>query len=125
MMKYDPLKAPDPKSWMALDEMERVMLVERYHKAAKIRLPNRRLHSIIHEVVENQIAMGDELPVHKTLQRLMSEGLDRHDAIHAIGSVLADLMYGMMKKEIGSYDAQDYKRRLQALNAKEWLESAE
>lgn len=43
---------------------------------------------LIHVVVENQIALGDEIPVRRAVQRLMSEGLDRHDSIHAVGSVL-------------------------------------
>ena len=40
----------------------------------------------------------DELPVRRTAQRLMSEGLDRHDAIHAIGSVLAGNIHDLMRK---------------------------
>jgi hypothetical protein len=40
-------------------------------------MPNTVLHSAIHNVVENQVAMGDELNVANNLQRLMSEGLDR------------------------------------------------
>ena len=40
-------------------------------------------------VIENQIAMGDELPVRRALDRLMGEGLDRHGAVHAVGLVLA------------------------------------
>jgi hypothetical protein len=31
--------------------------------------------------VENQAALGDEIPVRGTLERLMGEGLDRHAAI--------------------------------------------
>ncbi len=42
-----------------------------------------------HVVVENQIALGDEIPVARNLHQLMAQGLDRHDAIHAIASVKA------------------------------------
>jgi hypothetical protein len=96
MRRYDPHQAPDPKEWNALDEQERMQLVEQYHRRAGIRLPNAKVHAVIHAVVENQIVLGDELPVRRTLQRLMSEGLDRHDAIHAIGSVLAEHMFELL-----------------------------
>ena len=33
-----------------------------------------------HVVVENQVALGEATPVPATLDRLMDEGLDRHDA---------------------------------------------
>jgi hypothetical protein len=35
--------------------------------------------------VDAQISLGAETPTGRIAQRLMSEGLDRHDAIHAIG----------------------------------------
>ncbi len=53
----------------------------------------------MHVVVENQIAMGDEIPVRDTLVRLMSEGLDRHDAVHAIATVLTNLIYASSKED--------------------------
>jgi len=46
------------------------------------------MHGVAHVIVENQIAAGDSTVEPVTLARLMREGLDRHDAIHAIGSVL-------------------------------------
>ena len=88
MERYDPLKAPDPKEWLSLDEQERIDLVQDYHRRARVELPNATGHAIAHVIVENQIALGDELAVERTLNRLVAEGLDRHDAIHAIGSVL-------------------------------------
>jgi len=38
MIKYDPLMAPDPMEWMALDEYERLELVVAYHRREKISL---------------------------------------------------------------------------------------
>ena len=32
MMKYDPLKPPDPAQWLAMDEGTRIALVEQYHR---------------------------------------------------------------------------------------------
>jgi hypothetical protein len=62
--------------------------VSAYHRRNRIRLPNPRLHSTIHAIIENQIAEG-MAKTRDALARLISEGLSRHDAIHAIGSVLS------------------------------------
>jgi uncharacterized protein len=94
MERYDPLKAPNPKEWLLLDEQERLDLVQDYHRRARIALPNEKAHAVAHAIVENQIALGDELNVERTLRRLMAEGLDRHDAIHAIGMACIELLHG-------------------------------
>ena len=39
-MEYDPLHAPDPKEWLALDETERLDLVAEFHEVKGIDLPN-------------------------------------------------------------------------------------
>jgi len=49
-------------------------------------LPNAHLHASIHAIVENQLAQEVVL-MKDSLDRLRAEGLDRHEAIHAIGSV--------------------------------------
>jgi hypothetical protein len=71
MQNYDPYKAPDPDEWLALDEQERIDLVRDYHRAAGIRLPNATMHATLHAVVEMQIALGDETPAQRTVERLM------------------------------------------------------
>jgi hypothetical protein len=92
MQHYDPLEAPDPEGWLALDEQERIALVRDYHRSAGIRVPNATLHATLHAMVETQIALGDETPARRTAQCLMDEGLDRHEAIHAIGSELTEFI---------------------------------
>ncbi len=101
MEAYDPLTAPDPDTWQAIGEAERIGLVIAHHRAAGAELPNERLHATIHVVIENQVAMGEEIPARATLARLMREGpkhkrLDRHDAIHAVGSVLAGFLHELL-----------------------------
>jgi hypothetical protein len=62
-----------------------------YHKRAKQPFSeSERLHAAAHVIVENQAALGDATVVPATLDRLMREGLDRHDAIHAIAYVHRD-----------------------------------
>jgi hypothetical protein len=128
-MKYNPLKAPEPEEWLAMDESERIRLVEDYHRRAGVRLPDVAAHSAhaaIHAVVESQIALGDEIPVRSTAQRLMAEGLDRHDAIHAIGSVLAGIMHDLSRNPPSDQDQDTNERyfaELQELTARGWLRS--
>ena len=87
MDRYNPELGPDANEWLQLDEDERLIPVEEYHRDARIFLPRkiRQLHATIHVVVENQLALNDE-PVVRALGRLVKEGLSRHDAVHAIGS---------------------------------------
>ncbi len=54
-----------------------------------------------------------------TLSRLMSEGLDRHDAIHAIGAIVAAEMSDMLRHQ-ATHDPEQYARKLQALTAARW-----
>ena len=100
MERYDPEMSPAGEDWLELDEGERLLLVEGYHRDARITLPKRarRLHASMHVVVENQLASNDE-PVVRALARLMKEGLSRHDAVHAIGSLVAEEVYDLPKQE--------------------------
>jgi hypothetical protein len=98
-MRYDPDLIPDPAGWLALDEDERIMLAEAYHRRAGIEVPNTKAHAVIHVIVENQVALGDELPVRRAIERLMTEGLDRHDAVHAVGSVLTAYLNDFLKED--------------------------
>jgi hypothetical protein len=121
---YDPLVAPDPEDWLAMDDDERALLVERYHRDTGVDVPRPKAHAMAHVIVENQIAEGDALPVRRTAQRLMAEGLDRHDAIHAIG---ATLMWHMNELVGGRRSADDpnaeYFAELERLTAADWLAS--
>ncbi len=124
MRKYDPSVNPDPAKWGSLGEDERLLLVQEYHERFDPDLPDLALHSVVHTVVENQIALGDEAPVAAILARLMSEGLDRHDAIHAIASVLVNYLQEMLS---GS-DTEDHNERyfeaLTELTAESWSSQA-
>jgi hypothetical protein len=99
MDAYNPDTSPTPTDWLRTDEGDRIELVSAYHRRKKIKLPNTQLHAVIHVVVENQLALGEETVV-KTLSRLQGEGLSRHDAIHAIGSVLAENLYELMQEGV-------------------------
>jgi hypothetical protein len=121
-MRYDALKAPDPQAWLDLDEQERIDQVIEYHRHNHLPLGgNAKLHGAAHVVVENQIAMGDATAVPATFKRLRDEGLDRHEAIHAVGSVLMGIVFDVIRKvdDEGNINAK-YGRELAALTAAGW-----
>lgn len=124
--RYNPELAPDSTEWLALDESERLQLVEQYHRDAKISLPQkaRRMHAVIHTIVENQLALEDQEIVRSTLLRLMQDGLTRHEAIHAIGSVLAEHMFNLLQTESEPPEGSaPYYAALQQLTAEKWRNS--
>lgn len=126
MRSYDPNIGPELAAWRTMDEGEQINLVMAYHRRAGADLPNPLLHATIHVVVENQIALGNEIPVQSTFARLQQEGLDRHDAVHAIGSILAGHMYDLAQGPPPSGDANAaYYHRLESLTASEWRAHAE
>ena len=96
MEEYDPNQDPPAEEWLALDELERISLCEEYHRRHRIRTPNAQRHAVVHAIVENQLALAEPVVV-ATLARLRSEGLDRHGAIHAIGSVLSDHLDSLLR----------------------------
>ena len=124
-MLYDPDRAVDPKAWLELNEGERIDLALDYHKRARIELPNAKVHAVIHAVVENQAALGGEYPVGEKLRQLMEEGLNRHDAIHAIGSVLMQHLLDVMQDRAEGDLNEPYLRDLATLTAKKWLASGQ
>jgi hypothetical protein len=121
LMRYDPHEDIDSDAWLALDESEREQLVVRYHRRQRIRLPNETVHALVHVMVENQVALGDSFPVREVLLRLMSEGLDRHEAVHAIGSVLSSTLFTAMREKDADRDLNsDYIEKLKSLSAESW-----
>lgn len=126
MEVYDPDSAPDPERWLALDEWERLDLVQDAVRSEP-HLPNPKLHATFHLIVENQVAMGEKTPAAATLERLVGEGLTRHDAVHAVGSVLSAHVYRAMKFGGEALDGGDpgesYRVGLDSLTAEAWRRS--
>jgi Protein of unknown function (DUF1186)/SEC-C motif len=130
--EYDPLVEPDPEGWLNMDEQERMDLILAYHRRESIELPNEKAHATFHTIIENQIAEGDELPVRRTVQRLMTDGLDRHEAIHAVGLVLAEHIGDLLREAdqrgqpTPDRDPNDaYFAALARLTAEDWRRSGD
>lgn len=121
-MRYNPKQTPNSKTWNATDEIDRLIAIERSHKK---NMPRLRLHSAIHMVVENQAALGDETPVQETVDRLQREGLNRHDAVHAVGSVLAEHLHEITTGGTNNDVNETYFSRIKELTAKTWRAQAD
>ena len=120
---YDPGIQPNAEFWLELDEQERISLIESFHRQAKIDLPNVRVHATFHAIVENQVALGVDCVV-RAIQRLVKQGLSRHDAVHAIASLLADHLYEQANlKTVDTAEVVNtrYESAVERLTAREWL----
>jgi len=122
--RYNPEVPPDATDWLDLDEQERIQLVEAWHRKAREKLPDHTAHAIFHVAVENQIAEGMESVV-RAMARLMDQGLDRHDAVHAIGSCLVDHFFEVADSEDDRVTDDSYDAAVERLNAEEWLRKYE
>lgn len=120
---YDPEHAPEPDAWLALDESERLDRVHRFHVRAGVKVPSMPAHAAIHVIVENQLAMG-EPPTLRALARLREGGLSRHDAVHAIGSVIAMAVQRLAANREPDAEAtyrQRVEAEIEALTAEQWM----
>ena len=83
MERYDPKVAPESKEWLALDEGERTLLVEQYHRDARIELPKhaRSVHAIgsvlieyVHDLLHSKTpSTNDHAPYYAALLQLTPE----------------------------------------------------
>jgi len=123
MKRYDANKTPEPAEWLNLDELKQIALVTDYHVRLREKTPNLQIHAVIHVTVENQLA--EEIrTVREALERLMAEGVDRHEAIHAIGSVLIVHLSKLIRREHTAQNPhEEYFKDLQSLTKRSWIES--
>lgn len=122
MRPYDPDRGPDVEDWLDADEQERIDAVRRHHKKTRERIPSLLGHAVIHAIVETQLATR-EAAVQQAFDRLRAEGLDRHDTIHAIGWVLANVFESVMKREASISTVapnEAYTKALEVLSAEAW-----
>ena len=123
--RYNPLSAPNAERWLAEDDAEKLDRVMRSHRRKGLDASKFKLHALVHTIVENQIAMGDDIPVAEAIDRLIAEGLDRHEAIHAVAGKLMEHIWDITHSESQpSDDLHDaYFNAVRQLTAEEWLGS--
>ncbi|MFT5085569.1 MAG: hypothetical protein ACI9Y1_003630 [Lentisphaeria bacterium] len=117
MQSYNPAKTPDSDRWLASDEGSRLNLVRSFHEAEGTDFEDEgafNLHSCIHVLVENQLALAVDL-VPETLAKLQRQGLNRHEAIHAVGAVVCTDLFGLLKGNQTKFNPALYRRKLENL----------
>jgi hypothetical protein len=125
MRRYDPAVPPNAQAWLALDEQKRIDLIREYHQSSGISLPSIEAHATAHVVVENQLAEGLPAAVN-AFGRLTLAGLDRHEAVHAIGAVLMNHLWNLANGPLPSGDTnQAYFAALDALTRESWENGGE
>lgn len=98
--KYNPLKSPKAKEWLAMDEGKRIELIKAYHRKNGGYGNNLNLHASIHVIIENQAALKNETPVAAKLKILERQGLDRHEAVHAVGNIVIKYFFDISNDNI-------------------------
>ncbi len=119
---YDPSVDADPQAWLGLDEIVRTLVVEQAHRDVDFgEEANPRAHALAHVLVENGLAQADG-PTRAALERLQREGLDRHEAVHAIGSVLMWHIHEILAQGIDDKAVSDriYRDALEKLTPESW-----
>jgi hypothetical protein len=113
---YDADEDPHAERWLKLDESEQQQAIMAYHDAAQPhpRPPSRRLHALMHAVVETQIASNTPPEARQALERLTSQGLSRHDAIHAIATPMAEFIFEASQGK--RYDPEAHRKALDDLD---------
>ena len=122
MKYYNPDEPLNVNEWLVLDDEERKILVSKYHERIKEEFPDSgafSMHSLIHVIVENQIATNVDF-VPETVTRLVIQGLPRHEAIHAISAIIMEDIYGMLKGTTKEFSPKKYRRKLEKISAKRW-----
>ena len=121
MKRYDPNRAPEPAKWLELDEEERIVLIERFHRKLPEHAQSLKAHASVHAAVETQLALNDPPSAREALTRLMGEGLDRHEAIHAIASILAEYLFEALRGSGAKDTSNDaYAQALSRVTAASW-----
>ncbi len=122
LWNYDAAVGPNPKDWQRWDEDERVLAIEEYHRCEQPHEPadNPKMHALLHTVVETQLSNGEPSEIGEALVRLTAEGLNRHEAIHAMGTLVAEMLFAVLDQGRDP-DIRAYRQALADLSARQWL----
>lgn len=122
MDTYNPLIEPNKDEWLKSSEYDRIDAVREFHENSDDEFEADgalSIHSTLHVIVENQLAMEVEL-IPETIEKLTRQGLDRHEAIHAIGAIISEDLFYIMRGEKTEFSPKQYRRKLEKITAKRW-----
>ena len=77
------------------------------------------LHASFHVIIENQLAENITIVV-QTVAKLMRQGLDRHEAIHAIAAIISEDVLKVAKGEGEAFTMKKFRKRFEKITAKRW-----
>lgn len=113
---YHPLIEPNKDEWLESSEYDRIDAVRKYHENSdedEFEEGNAlSIHSMLHVIVENQLAMGIELNP-ETIEKLTQQGLDRHEAIYAIGAIISDDIFYIVRGDKTEFSPTEYQKKLE------------
>ncbi len=117
---YDAALGPDPGVWLNLDQGDMILAIEHHHVRERLRSRSSGLHShaVVHMAVETQLAEDHPSESRQALERLRAQGLDRHEAVHALGAVFSAHLGQAVRTD--HFDQQGYARDLAQLDAEAW-----
>ena len=116
---YDVSRAPDAAEWLALDEAARIALVAEAHRRTRASVGgSEEAHASIHVVVEDRLAMGHAAVV-AAYERCRAAGVDRHNAIHALASVVTNHMVAVLESREG-FDQATADGDFEAIDPEKW-----
>ncbi|AKU99402.1 hypothetical protein AKJ09_06066 [Labilithrix luteola] len=112
---YDVENPPAPEAWLAMDESERIALVEEAHRRTNSPVgQNPHAHATIHVTVENRLA-AKHGPVVAAYDRFRAAGINRHTTVHALASVVARHMMDILERR-EDFDQETADRDFDALD---------
>jgi hypothetical protein len=116
---YDVSRAPDAAEWLQLDEAARIALVAEAHRRTRGSVGgNEEAHASIHVVVEDRLAMGHAAVV-TAYERCRAAGVDRHNAIHALASVVTNHMVAVLESQAG-FDQATADQDFESIDPEKW-----
>lgn len=123
-LSYDPDQAPDPRNWLKIPEGKRLLLVRDAHRDDGLEPDALLMHANIQMVIENQIAARIGCVV-RAMARLQAEGLGRHDALHALATVLSEHLHLVSQAEqdgTAAPTSDQYHAEMERLTTARWRE---
>jgi hypothetical protein len=121
---YNPDEDPDPRTWLRLPEGKRLLLMRDAHRNDGLEPEELMLHANIQVLVENQLAQRIGCAV-RAFTRLKEAGLCRHDAVHAIATVLSLHLDRASQAETAGGQtpgSEEYHAELERLTVARWRE---
>lgn len=74
------------------------------------------VHTVLHAIVDKQVAEESPEFVAETHRRLQQEGLEEHEALHVIISIFADIYFTSVRRGGGQFDHLEYESRLELVS---------